>query len=144
MVKKPPTMQEPQEMRVRSLRPEDALEQGMATHSRILAWRIPRTEEPGRVQTKVSQSQTRLKWLSSHNLFLVTSKNSLYILCLIHCHFLKRLYLLICLFLVVLDLCCRAQTSLVSESRGFACCGAQTPGTWSSVVAACGPSGCGA
>ena len=33
-------------MRVRSLGQEDPLEEGMATHSRILAWRIPWTEEP--------------------------------------------------------------------------------------------------
>ena len=32
----------------------------MATHSSTLAWRIPWTEEPGRLQTKWSQSQTRL------------------------------------------------------------------------------------
>ena len=36
-----------QETRVRSLGREDPLEEGMATHSRILAWRIPWTEEPG-------------------------------------------------------------------------------------------------
>ena len=36
-----------QETRVRSLGWEDPLEEGMATHSRILAWRIPWTEEPG-------------------------------------------------------------------------------------------------
>ena len=40
-------MQEPQETRVRSLGGEDPLEEGMATHSRILAWRISWTEEPG-------------------------------------------------------------------------------------------------
>ena len=40
-----------QEMRVRSLGQEDALEKGMATHSSILAWRIPWTEEPGRLQS---------------------------------------------------------------------------------------------
>ena len=40
-------MQETQEMRVRSLGWEDPLEKEMATHSRILAWRIPWTEEPG-------------------------------------------------------------------------------------------------
>ena len=34
-------------MRVRSLGRGDLLEEGMATHSSILAWRIPRTEEPG-------------------------------------------------------------------------------------------------
>ena len=47
MVKNPPAMQE---MRVPSLGPEDPLEEGMATHSSILAWRIPWTEEPGGLQ----------------------------------------------------------------------------------------------
>ena len=42
--KNPPSMQE---MRVQSLGQEDPLETGMATHSRILAWRIPWTEGPG-------------------------------------------------------------------------------------------------
>ena len=36
---------------VRSLGREDRLEKGMATHSSILAWRIPRTEEPGGLQS---------------------------------------------------------------------------------------------
>ena len=36
---------------VRSLGWEDPLEKGMATHSGILAWRIPQTEEPGRLQS---------------------------------------------------------------------------------------------
>ena len=36
-----------QETGVQSLRQEDSLEEGMATHYRILAWRIPWTEEPG-------------------------------------------------------------------------------------------------
>ena len=40
-------MQETQEKQVRSLGQEDALEKGMTTHSSILAWRIPQTEEPG-------------------------------------------------------------------------------------------------
>ena len=34
---------------------EDSLEEGMATHSRIIAWRIPWTEEPGRLQPMGSQ-----------------------------------------------------------------------------------------
>ena len=34
---------------------EDSLEEGMAPHSSILAWRIPRTEEPGRLQSMGSQ-----------------------------------------------------------------------------------------
>ena len=45
LVKKSPAMWETQ---VRSLGREDPLEKIMATHSRILAWRIPRNEEPGR------------------------------------------------------------------------------------------------
>ena len=40
-------MQEVQELQVRSLGLEDPMEEGMATHSRILAWRISWTEEPG-------------------------------------------------------------------------------------------------
>ena len=40
-------MQEPQETQVRSLGWEDSLEEDMVTYSSILAWRIPRTEEPG-------------------------------------------------------------------------------------------------
>ena len=49
MVKNPPAMEEPQETWVHSLDWEDPLEQGMATHSSILAWKIPRTEGPGRL-----------------------------------------------------------------------------------------------
>ena len=44
-------MQEMQEMWVQSLAGEDPLEEEMATHSRILAWEIPWTEEPGRWAT---------------------------------------------------------------------------------------------
>ena len=40
-----------QETCVQSLGPEDPLERGMATHSSILAWRIPWTEEPGELQS---------------------------------------------------------------------------------------------
>ena len=46
MVKNVPAMQE---TRVESLGREDPLEKGMATHSSILSWRIPWTEEPGRL-----------------------------------------------------------------------------------------------
>ena len=42
-----------------------ALEKEMATHSSVLAWRIPGTGEPGRLPCMGSQSQTRLKQLSS-------------------------------------------------------------------------------
>ena len=52
MVKNPPAMWETW---VQSLSPEDSLEKGMATHSSILAWRIPRTEEPGGLVSTGSQ-----------------------------------------------------------------------------------------
>ena len=39
------------QMRVRSLTGEDPLEEGMATHSSLLTWRIPRIEEPGGLQS---------------------------------------------------------------------------------------------
>ena len=45
-----PAMQEPQETQIQSLGWEDPLEEGMATHSSVLAWRIPWTAEPGRLQ----------------------------------------------------------------------------------------------
>ena len=47
MVKNPPVMQETQETWVQSLGQEDPLEKEMATHSSILAWKTPWTEEPG-------------------------------------------------------------------------------------------------
>ena len=49
-----------QETWVGSLGQEDSLEKEMATHSSILTWRIPWTEEPGGLQSVGLQSQTRL------------------------------------------------------------------------------------
>jgi len=49
VVHNPPAMQETQ---IQSLGWEDPLEKEMATHSRTLAWKIPWTEEPGRLQSK--------------------------------------------------------------------------------------------
>ena len=57
MVKNLPAMGETQ---VWSLGQEDLLEKEMATHSRILAWRIPGTEEPGGLPLMGLQSQTQL------------------------------------------------------------------------------------
>ena len=54
-VKIMPVMQETQEMQVQSLGWEDPLEEEIATHSSILAWKIPWTEEPGRLQPTESQ-----------------------------------------------------------------------------------------
>ena len=53
MVKNLPAVQETQ---VQFLGWEDPLEEGMATHSSILAWRIPWTEEPGRLQSLGSRT----------------------------------------------------------------------------------------
>ena len=50
-VKNSPAMQEMQETQVQSLGQEDPLEKGMATHSSILAWEIPWTEEHGGLQS---------------------------------------------------------------------------------------------
>ena len=52
MVENPPAVPE---TRVQSLGQEDPLEKGMATHFSILTWRIPRTEEPGKLKSMVSQ-----------------------------------------------------------------------------------------
>ena len=60
VVKNLPTMQETQ---VQSLSCKDPLEKGMATHSSILAWRIPWTEEPGGLQFMGSQRvQKDINW----------------------------------------------------------------------------------
>ena len=51
-------VQETQETQVQSLGWEDPLKEGMATHSSVLAWRIPQIEEPGALWSIVSQNQT--------------------------------------------------------------------------------------
>ena len=61
MIKNLPEVQEPQEMQIQSLSQEDSLEEGMATHPSILAWRIPWTEEPGGPQSMGSQESDRIE-----------------------------------------------------------------------------------
>ena len=68
VVKKSLEMQETQESWVQSLGWEDPLEEGMSTHSSILAWRIPCTEQSGGLQSIESQSQPQLKPLSMHQI----------------------------------------------------------------------------
>ena len=65
MVKNPPTNAGDVRDAGLILGEEDPLEEGMATHSSILAWRIPWTAEPGGLQSIGSQSQTHLKQLST-------------------------------------------------------------------------------
>ena len=55
-----------QETRVGSLGQEDTLEKGMATHSSILAWRIPWTEEPGGLQSMGHQELDTTERLHFH------------------------------------------------------------------------------
>ena len=57
MVKNQPAMQKLQEMRVQPRGRGDSLEEGMATHSSILAWRNPWTEEPGGLLFRVAKSR---------------------------------------------------------------------------------------
>ena len=67
VVKNLPTVQEMQETLVQSQVQDDPLEEGMATHSSILAWEIPWTEKPGGLQSMgLRKSQTQLKQLSMH------------------------------------------------------------------------------
>ena len=64
VVKNPPAVQEPQETRVLSLDQEDPLEEGMATHSSILAWRIYGQKSLVAAIHGITKSRTGLKQLS--------------------------------------------------------------------------------
>ena len=66
-IKNPHAMQETQNMQVRSLGWEDPLEESMATHCSVLAWRITWTRGTWQATVhRVAESWTRLKWLSMH------------------------------------------------------------------------------
>ena len=56
-----------QEMQVRFPGQEDPLEKEMATYSSILAWEIPWTEGPGRLQSMVLQEADMTYWLNNNN-----------------------------------------------------------------------------
>ena len=71
MVKNLPTVQETW---VQSLGKEDPLEKGMATHSSILAWEMPQTEEPGRLQSMGSQRVRHNSATNSFQLILCEAK----------------------------------------------------------------------
>ena len=82
-VKNLPAMQETQETQVQSLRREDPLEEGMATHSSILVWRISHGENPmdsGAWQTtaqRVAKNRTWLSRLSTHNHAITVAQTAL-------------------------------------------------------------------
>ena len=73
-VKNSPAMQK---TGIRSLDLEDSLEEGMATHSSIPAWRIPWIEESGGLQSIELQSRTQLKQLSTAHTLCYTSSKQL-------------------------------------------------------------------
>ena len=91
MVKNLPAMQETW---VQSLGQEDPLEKGMETHSSILAWRIPWTEEPvGATVHRVANSRTRLSDFHFH----LKKKSGLFLVCMflnLELHNLKRFFLI--------------------------------------------------
>ena len=64
VIKNPPANEG--NIKIESLGQEDPLEEGMAIHSSILAWRIPWTEDPGRLLSTGSQSWMWVKQLSTH------------------------------------------------------------------------------
>ena len=75
-VKNLPEMQQTQKMWDRSLGREDSLEEEMAAHSTILAWKIPWTEEPGKLQSKGLQTfgyDWVIKYLSPQEMVLKCS-----------------------------------------------------------------------
>ena len=76
MVKNPPAMQETQERRVQSLGGEDPLEEEMATHPSILARIMPRTEEPGELQSKGPKESDTIEQLSIHPVLSESSCNN--------------------------------------------------------------------
>ena len=85
MVKNLPAMQETW---VRSLGREDPLEKGMATHSSILAWRIPWTEEPGgyspwslkESDTTEQLTHTHTQWIANSLVCLARSTQDVYVM----------------------------------------------------------------
>ena len=67
-------MQETQETWIRSLGWEDPLEKGMATYSSILAWKIPKTEQPGVLQSMgVTKESDTTECLDDEKIMIVDS-----------------------------------------------------------------------
>ena len=64
-------MQETEEIQVQSLSWKDPLKEGMATHSSILVWRIPWTEEPGGVQVHKVTELDMTEQLSTHTHYVL-------------------------------------------------------------------------
>ena len=65
-------MLQTQESQVQSLGGEDLLENGMAAHSSILAWKIPSTEEPSSLQSMSSKESDTMEGLTKDNCWIVS------------------------------------------------------------------------
>ena len=89
-VKNPPVMQETQETWVRFWSWEDFLEEGMATHSSILAWKILWTEEPGRLQS-IGSPKIWHYWAAKH-----TQTHMFYI----------YIYMCVCIYIIYIYIKC--------------------------------------
>ena len=87
---------------VRSLGWENRLEKKMAIHSRTIAWKIPWTEEPGRLQSMVSQSGTRLSDFTSLHFtsllcYLIRSIHLFVCVTVLQCHNYDSLIIFYCI-----------------------------------------------
>ena len=78
-VKNPLAVQETQERWVWSLGWDDTLGEGMETHSSILAWRIPWTEEPGGLSPQGHKESDTTEWLSTHAQMLMPGLNAFFL-----------------------------------------------------------------
>ena len=140
---------------VRSLSLEDPLEKRTATHSRFLAWRVPWTEEPGRLQSTGSQSQTGLN--DFHFSYQFSVKQLIFQMSILRfpflsfsipslhgcTGFLKLWQASTCYSLTAIY---RLLIAEASHCSGFSCSGTQTPEDSSlraSVVVARGLNSCG-
>jgi len=83
VVKNLPAIQEVQEMHVQSLGQEDPLEKEMATHSNIIACKIPWREEPRRLQSKVLQ-RVGNDWVTEHTSIIIELKGTMNVMCINH------------------------------------------------------------
>ena len=96
-----------QETHVWSLGREDPLEKEMTTHSSTLAWKIPRTEEPSRLQSMVSQ-RVKHNWVTSlllsFHLFLLYARHRLMVILHISSHVILIIFLARCNYIPFLEI----------------------------------------
>ena len=104
---------------VGSLGGEDPLEEGMAAHSSVLVWRILWTEESGGLPCTGLQSQTRLKQLSTHAVFLLildVFAFFFYDLCSEKLPIVPAFFYIYCFLLLLLPITTAITTAVISAS----------------------------